>query len=57
MTASTSLTIQLTPEANEQLGRLADVTHRTRSFLAAEAIAKYVARETDEAGGGAAAES
>ena len=47
MPASTTLTIRLTPEVKEQLGRLADTTHRTKSFLAAEAIAKYVARETE----------
>jgi predicted transcriptional regulator len=46
MPASTTLTIRLTPEAKEQLGRLADATHRTKSFLAAEAISRYVARES-----------
>lgn len=46
MPARKTLTIRLTPEVKEQLGRLADTTHRTKSFLAAEAIATYVARET-----------
>jgi predicted transcriptional regulator len=46
MPASTTLTIRLTPEAKEQLSRLAEVTHRTKSFLAAEAISRYVARES-----------
>jgi predicted transcriptional regulator len=31
----------------QQLGRLADATRRTKSFLAAEAIAAYVTREAD----------
>jgi len=47
MPPSTTLTIRLTPEAKEQLGRLAAITHRTKSFLAAEAITKYVARESE----------
>jgi predicted transcriptional regulator len=47
MPASTTLTIRLTPEVKEQLGRLADTTHRTKSYLAAEAITKYVAREAE----------
>ena len=45
MPASETLTIRLTPAVKEQLGRLAETTRRTRSFLAAEAIAQYVARE------------
>lgn len=47
MPASTTLTIRLTPEAKAQLSRLAHATHRTQSFLAAEAIAKYVVRESE----------
>lgn len=47
MAASTTLTVRLTPEVKKQLGRLALRTKRTRSFLAAEAIAAYVAREID----------
>lgn len=35
----------MTPELKEQLGRLADATDRTKSFLASEAISQYVARE------------
>lgn len=45
MSASATLKIRLTPEVKQQLGRLADTTHRTESFLAAEAITKYVAHE------------
>lgn len=47
MPTSATLTVRLTPAVKQQLGRLADVTRRTRSFLAAEAIAAYVAREAD----------
>lgn len=47
MPASVTLTIRLSTEAKEQLHRLAEATHRTKSFLAAEAIAKYVARESE----------
>ena len=51
MSASTTLTIRLTQEAKRQLSHLADLTHRTKSFLAADAIAKYVARESEIIGG------
>lgn len=43
--ASTTLTIRLTPEVKERLGRLAASTQRTKSFLAAEAVARYVEEE------------
>ena len=42
---STTLTVRLTPELKEQLSALAKRTQRTKSFLAGEAIASYVARE------------
>lgn len=42
---SSTLTVRLTPELKQRLGELADRTRRTRSFLAGEAIADYVARE------------
>ena len=42
---STTLTVRLTPELKERLGELAVRTRRTKSFLAGEAIADYVARE------------
>jgi len=45
MPATATLTIRLTPEAKEQLSRLATATHRTKSFLAAEAISRYIERE------------
>ncbi|TCH98827.1 ribbon-helix-helix protein, CopG family [Roseococcus sp. SYP-B2431] len=45
MPSSTTLTIRVTQEIKDQLDRLAASTHRSKSFLAAEAIAKYVERE------------
>ncbi|EAR23014.1 CopG family ribbon-helix-helix protein [Nitrococcus mobilis] len=45
--ATTTLTVRLPPEIKDQLGELAERTRRTKSFLAGEAIARYVARELD----------
>lgn len=45
--ASTTLTVRLTPELKNRLGKLAEHTRRTRSFLAEEAIAGYVERELE----------
>ncbi len=45
MTASTTLTLRLTPELKAKLDRMADYTRRSKSFLAAEAIERYVDRE------------
>lgn len=45
MGASTTMTIRVTPDLKEKLGRLANNTHRTRSYLAAEAVESYVNRE------------
>lgn len=45
MTASTTMTIRLDPQLKAKLGRLADGTRRSRSFLAAEAVEAYVDRE------------
>ncbi len=44
---STTLTVRLAPELKDRLGKLAERTHRTKSFLAGEAIAGYVARELE----------
>ena len=43
--SSTTLTVRLPPDLKEQLAMLAKRTQRTKSFLAGEAIASYVARE------------
>jgi predicted transcriptional regulator len=45
--ASTTLTVRLAPELKDRLGMLAERTRRTKSFLAGEAIADYVARELE----------
>ena len=45
MTPSTTMTIRLDPQLKAKLGRLADGTRRSRSFLAAEAVETYVDRE------------
>lgn len=45
MTTSATMTIRLDPELKAKLGKLADGTRRSRSFLAAEAVAAYVDRE------------
>jgi len=45
MTSSTTLTIRLPATVKAKLGRLAEGTKRTRSFLAAEAIESYVDQE------------
>jgi len=45
MTTSTTMTIRLDPQLKAKLGKLADGTRRSRSFLAAEAVETYVDRE------------
>lgn len=45
MNASTTMTIRVPAGLAERLGRLAEGTRRSRSFLAAEAVAAYVDRE------------
>jgi predicted transcriptional regulator len=45
MTENTTLTIRLSPQVKNRLGRLADRTKRTKSQLAGEAIADFVERE------------
>ncbi len=44
---STTLTVRLTPELKARLGKLAERTQRTKSFLAGEAIGGYVERELE----------
>lgn len=45
MTGSTTMTIRVSPEVKEKLGRLALDTRRSKSFLAGEAVGAYVDRE------------
>lgn len=40
---STTMTVRLEDEVKDRLERLAESTHRSKSFLAAEAIREYVA--------------
>lgn len=42
---STTMTIRVSADLKEKLDRLAADTRRSRSFLAAEAVSAYVARE------------
>lgn len=43
--STTTVTVRLPPEVKDRLDLLAERTRRTRSFLAGEAIAAYVANE------------
>ena len=45
MSATTTMTIRLEPELKTKLDSLASITRRSKSFLAAEAVAGYVERE------------
>ncbi len=45
MGVSTTMTIRVSPDLKDKLGRLAENTRRTRSYLAAEALEVYVDRE------------
>jgi predicted transcriptional regulator len=45
MNASTTMTIRVTPDLKDKLGRLALSTRRSRSYLAVEAVEAYVDRE------------
>ena len=45
MSTSETLTVRLPADVKRQLGRLAGHTKRTKSYLASEAIADFVARE------------
>ena len=47
MVASSTMTIRVTPDLKEKLGRLAHNTRRSRSYLAAEAVESYVDRELE----------
>jgi predicted transcriptional regulator len=49
--SSTTLTVRISPEVKRRLGRLADRTRRTKSFLAGEAITDFVDRELAIIGG------
>jgi len=42
MSQSSTMTIRLDAELKVRLDKLADVTHRSRSYLAAEAVREYI---------------
>jgi predicted transcriptional regulator len=45
MAETTTVTVRVTAELREKLDRLAAITRRSRSFLAAEAVNDYVINE------------
>jgi predicted transcriptional regulator len=47
MPESTTMTIRVSRQLKERLGRLAHDTRRSKSFLAAEAVSAYVDRELE----------
>lgn len=47
MPASTTMTIRVSPDLKDRLGRLARDTRRSKSYLAAEAVSAYVDRELE----------
>ena len=42
MSQSTTMTIRLEPELKSRLDKLSATTHRSRSFLAAEAVREFI---------------
>lgn len=42
MTQSTTMTIRLEPELKSRLDKLSAATHRSKSFLAAEAVREFI---------------
>ena len=42
MSQSTTMTIRLEPELKSRLDKLAEVTHRSKSFLASEAVREFI---------------
>jgi len=47
MSSSTTMTIRVSPEVKEKLDRIARDTHRSKSYLAGEAVSAYVDRELE----------
>ncbi len=42
MSQTMTMTVRLEPELKSRLDRLAEVTHRSKSYLAAEAVREYI---------------
>lgn len=47
---TTTLTLRVPTEVKDQLDKLADATHRSKSWLAGEAIRQYIALEAWQIG-------
>ena len=47
---TTTLTLRVPTETKERLDRLADATHRSKSYLAGEAIRQYIDLEAWQVG-------
>lgn len=47
MTATTTLTVRIRLETKEKLDRIAEITQRSKSFLAARALDAYATRELE----------
>jgi predicted transcriptional regulator len=47
VTETTTITVRVTTDARERLDRLASVTRRSRSFLAADALERYLQQELE----------
>jgi predicted transcriptional regulator len=50
MMETTTLTLRIPAEMKEQLDKLADATHRSKSYLAGEAIRQYLELEVWQIG-------
>lgn len=51
MAETTTITIRVPAEVRDKLDKLAELTKRSRSFLASEALGAYVENELDIVGG------
>lgn len=47
MSGSITMTIRISPDVKDKLGRLAHGTRRSKAFLASEAVEAYVDRELE----------
>ena len=47
MAETTTITVRISPETKAELDRLAALTRRSRSFLAADALTRYLGEELE----------
>jgi predicted transcriptional regulator len=47
MADTTTITVRIPPQIRDKLDRIAELTDRSRSYVAAEALAEYANRELD----------